>query len=199
MTIRASAMGAREWGMLLALSLAWGGSFFFNAVALRELPPLTLVWLRVAVAAATLLVAMRVLGRPMPRRRATWAAFAAMGMLNNAVPFVLIVWGQHRIASGLASILNATTPLFTVLVAHVLTPDEKLTTRKAGGVALGFAGAAVMVGAFARGEPGTPGQSGMRPPRSRASPLRSPMPSPGSSAAGSAAWPCRRSRRPPDR
>ena len=78
-----------------------------------------------------------------------------MGLLNNIVPFVLIVWGQHHIASGLASILNATTPLFTVLVAHLLTPDERLTPLKAAGVAAGFAGAVIMIGPDALGGLGT--------------------------------------------
>ena len=139
-------MGRREWAMLLALAVLWGGSFFFNGVAVRELPSFTLVWLRVAVAAVTLLGVQRLLGQRMPRDGRVWAAFFGMGMLNNVVPFVLIVWGQHGIASGLAAILNATTPLFAVLVAHVLTADEKVTPLKAMGVAVGFAGAAVMVG-----------------------------------------------------
>jgi drug/metabolite transporter (DMT)-like permease len=139
-------MGGREWLMLLALAVVWGGSFFFNGVAVRELPSFTLVWLRVAIAAATLLLVLRLLGQPVPTERRIWAACFGMGLLNNVLPFVLIVWGQHRIASGLASILNATTPLFTVLVAHLLTPDEKLTPLKAAGVVVGFAGAAVMIG-----------------------------------------------------
>jgi drug/metabolite transporter (DMT)-like permease len=139
-------MGGREWAMLLGLAALWGGSFFFNGVAVRELPSLTLVWLRVAVAALALLLTLRMLGQSLPRDRCIWAAFLGMGLLNNALPFVLIVWGQHRIASGLAAILNATTPLFGVLVAHALTRDERLTALKAGGVALGFAGAAVMIG-----------------------------------------------------
>ena len=139
-------MGGREWAMLLALAALWGGSFFFNGVAVRELPSFTLVWLRVAVAASTLLLALRLLGQRMPTDGQAWAAFFGMGLLNNVLPFVLIVWGQHRIASGLASILNAATPLFTVLIAHLLTRDEKLTPFKAAGVAVGFVGAAVVIG-----------------------------------------------------
>jgi drug/metabolite transporter (DMT)-like permease len=108
-------MGGREGAMLLALAALWGGSFFFNGVAVRELPSLTLVWLRVAVAALALLLTLRMLGQSLPRDRCIWAAFLGMGLLNNALPFVLIVWGQHRIASGLAAILNATTPLFGAL------------------------------------------------------------------------------------
>jgi drug/metabolite transporter (DMT)-like permease len=139
-------MGGREWAMLLVLALLWGGSFFFNGVAVRELPSFTLVWLRVACAAVTLLAVLRLLGQRMPMHGRVWIAFFGMGLLNNVLPFVLIVWGQHRIASGLASILNATTPLFTVLIAHLLTPDEKLTPLKGAGVVVGFVGAAVMIG-----------------------------------------------------
>ncbi len=141
--------------MLLCLSVLWGGSFFFNGVAVRELPSLTLVWLRVAVAAVALLAVLRLLGHRMPTSSRVWAAFLGMGLLNNAAPFVLIVWGQHHIAGGLASILNATTPLFTVLVAHLLTPDETLTPLKAAGVAAGFAGAVVMIGPDLLGGLGT--------------------------------------------
>lgn len=151
----APAMSGREWAMLLVLAVLWGCSFFFNGVAVRELPSFTLVWLRVAVAAATLLLVLRLFGQRMPTEGRVWAAFFGMGLLNNVLPFVLIVWGQHHIASGLASILNATTPLFTVLVAHLLTPDEKLTPLKAVGVAVGFGGAVAMLGPDALGGLGT--------------------------------------------
>ncbi|MBN8958985.1 MAG: DMT family transporter [Rhizobiales bacterium] len=139
-------MGWREWSLLLALAVLWGGSFFFNGVAVRELPSWTLVWLRVALAAAALLLLLRLLGQRMPRDGKVWRAFFGTGVLNNVLPFFLIAWGQHQIASGLASILNATTPLFTVLVAHVLTQDERLSARKLAGVIVGFAGAAIMIG-----------------------------------------------------
>lgn len=128
----ATAMGGREWAMLLLLAVVWGGSFFFNGVAVRELPSLQ-VWMRVAVAAATLLLLLGAVGHRMPKQGPVWAAFFGMGLLNNAVPFALIVWGQHHIASGPASTLNATTPLFTVLIAHLLTPDERLTPLRAAG------------------------------------------------------------------
>ena len=142
----AGTMISREWAMLVALAIVWGGSFFFNGVAVRELPSFTLVWLRVAVAAVALLAVMRLTGEHLPRDRHAWTAFVGMAILNNVLPFVLIVWGQHHIASGLASILNATTPLFTVLIAHWLTLDERLTPLKAAGVIVGFAGAVVMIG-----------------------------------------------------
>jgi drug/metabolite transporter (DMT)-like permease len=145
------AMTRTEWAMLLALSVLWGGSFFFTGVALRELPPLTLVLLRVGLAALILNLALPALGLPMPRDRRTWAAFFGMGFLNNAVPFCLIVWGQTHMASGLAAILNATTPLATEIVAHVLTSDERMTGNRLAGVHIGLAGVAVMVGPTALG------------------------------------------------
>jgi len=139
-------MSAFEWAMLLALATVWGGSFFFNEIAVRELPVFTVVVARVALAALILLLVMRWRGERMPRGRGVWAAFFAMGLLNNAIPFSLIVWGQQHIASGVASILNASTPLFTVLLAHLLTSDERMTPGKLAGVLTGFAGVGVMIG-----------------------------------------------------
>lgn len=140
------AMTPFEWGMLVALSVLWGGSFFFTGIAIRELPPLTIVFLRVALAAAILLVVLKAVGVPIPKSRSVWLAFLGMGFLNNVVPFCLIVWGQTHIASGLASILNATTPLFTVVVAHILTADEKMTGGRLVGVLFGLVGVVVMIG-----------------------------------------------------
>jgi drug/metabolite transporter (DMT)-like permease len=139
-------MGAREWTMLIALSVLWGGSFFFVGVAVRALPPMTVVALRVAGAALILAVVLRALGLRLPGGSRFWAAFLGMALLNNAVPFLLLAWGQTAIASGLAAILNATTPLFGVALAHFLTADEKLTPGRLAGVATGFAGVVVMVG-----------------------------------------------------
>lgn len=135
-----------EWLMLIGLATVWGGSFFFNEIAVRELPVLTVVACRVALAAVILLVILHLRGDRMPRGRQVWAAFLGMGLLNNAIPFSLIVWGQQYIASGVASILNATTPLFTVVLAHLLTHDERMTAAKLAGVLIGFAGVAVMIG-----------------------------------------------------
>lgn len=139
-------MGAREWLLIGALSVLWGGSFFFVEVALESLPPLTVVLMRVGLAALALLIVMRARGIAVPREPGLLAGFAVMGALNNVVPFSLIVWGQVHIDSGLASILNATTPLFTVLLAHLLTADEKLTPQRLAGVALGLGGVVVLIG-----------------------------------------------------
>ena len=152
---RIRAMGPLEWLLLLSLSILWGGSFFFVEVIVGTLPPLTIVVLRVGLAALALNLVLMAVGRRLPWDGGVWRAFVAMGCLNNLVPFCLIVWGQTHIASGLASILNATTPLFTVLVAHWLTADEKMTRGRIFGVAVGFLGVTAMVGADALRELGT--------------------------------------------
>ena len=139
-------MGMAEWVMLLSLSVLWGGSFFFTSVALEELPPLSIVVLRVGVAALILNVMIQVFGQRMPRDRQIWRAFFGMGVLNNVIPFCLIVWGQTQIASGLAAILNATTPFFTVLLAHYLTSDEKLAANRVLGILVGLIGVVVIIG-----------------------------------------------------
>lgn len=139
-------MSGRAWTLLVALAFLWGGTFFFQEIALRGLPPLTIVFGRVALAATALLLFVRLRGLSLPREPHVLGAFLVMGLLNNAIPFGLIVYGQTGIASGLASILNATTPLFAVLLAHALTEDERLSARRLGGVVLGLAGVAVIVG-----------------------------------------------------
>jgi drug/metabolite transporter (DMT)-like permease len=141
-----STMRFQEWGLVLVLSVIWGGSFFFIGVAVKSLPPLTLVFLRVALAAVVLNLLVPAIGLRMPVDRKIWAAFWGMGFLNNLLPFSLIVWGQTHIASGLASILNATTPVFTVIVAHFLTRDEKLTVNRLIGVLVGLGGVGVIIG-----------------------------------------------------
>src|SRR6185503_13157663 len=140
------AMSATDWLLLVTLSVLWGGSFFFAKLAVLELPPLTVALGRVAIAAAILVTLARMTGVALPDRLAAWRPCVAMGLLNNAIPFGLIFWGQTHIPSGLAAILNATTPLFTVLVAHAATADEKLTPARLAGVAAGLAGVIVMIG-----------------------------------------------------
>ena len=132
--------------MLIGLSLLWGGSFFFAKIAVLELPPLTVALGRVAIAAAILITLARVTGVGLPATLSDWRPYALMGLLNNVIPFTLLFWGQTHIPSGLAAILNATTPLFTVLVAHVATADEKLTAARLAGLMAGLAGVTVMIG-----------------------------------------------------
>jgi drug/metabolite transporter (DMT)-like permease len=147
MTVAAQrAMTIREWGLLALLSLLWGGSYFFVGVAIREIPPLTLVTLRVGLAAALLWAGAPLLGVALPRDGKAIAALTVLGLGNNALPFALITWGQTRLPGGLASILIASTPLFTVLAAHVLTAEEKLSGLKLFGTLAGMAGVAWLIG-----------------------------------------------------
>lgn len=139
-------MGVTEWSLLVVLSVLWGGSFFFSKVALQELPTLTVVFLRVGIAACALAIYLKATGLTFPASATVWLAFAGMGLLNNLIPFSLLVWGQTSIASGLASILNATTPVFSLVIAHFLTADEKMVPNKLTGVGFGIAGVAVLIG-----------------------------------------------------
>jgi drug/metabolite transporter (DMT)-like permease len=147
-------MSATDWLLLVTLSVLWGGAFFFGKVAVAELPPLTVALGRVGIAAAILIVLMRLTGTTPPTGLAAWQPFAVMGLLNNALPFGLILWGQTHIPSGLAAILNATTPLFTVLIAHVVTADEKITPARMAGLTFGLAGVVILIGPDLLGEVG---------------------------------------------
>lgn len=133
-------MPAAAWGLLLTLSVLWGGSFLFIRIAVVDMPTLTVVLVRVGLAAAVLLAFARLTGVALPRDGRSWRDYLVQGILNNIVPFVLIVWGQKTIGAGLASILNATTPIWTVIIAHFATADEKLTGIKIAGTLTGLVG-----------------------------------------------------------
>lgn len=139
-------MGALEWGLVVLLSLLWGGAFFCTELALAGLPPLTVVLGRVGFAALTLWAVGALTGHRLPLAPRLWGAFLVMGFLNNLLPFSLIISAQVHIEGGLAAILNATTPLFTVLLAAGLTTDERLTPARLAGLQLGLAGVVVLVG-----------------------------------------------------
>ena len=139
-------MGLNQWLMLITLSILWGGSFFFVEVALNDLPAFSIVAFRVVISAAVLWAIVFMLKLPIPKSLGIWASFLLMGLLNNAIPFSLITWGQVQVSAGLASILNAAVPFFTVVVAGVLLPDEKVGPLKIIGVLIGFFGVAVMIG-----------------------------------------------------
>jgi len=135
-----------DWGLLVLLSLLWGGSFLCVGIAVQELPLLTIIALRVSLAALVLWGIALFSGHQLPRGRKTWQAFLALGLLNNVIPFGLIVFGQQTIGAGLAAILNATTPLWTVLIAALFLADERFSKQKLFGVLLGLVGVIVMVG-----------------------------------------------------
>ncbi|MCF8477244.1 MAG: DMT family transporter [Pseudolabrys sp.] len=144
-TAPSSSMDRQTWLLLVLLSVLWGGSFFFASAALRELPVLTVVLARVAIGAALLLPFLKRLGGALPTTPSGWTPFFVMGMLNNVIPFTLLVAGQTYITGGLASVLNATTPLFTVLVMASF-GDEKLIARRIAGVTIGLIGVIVLRG-----------------------------------------------------
>ncbi|HKP34667.1 MAG TPA: EamA family transporter, partial [Sphingomicrobium sp.] len=139
-------MNRSDWLILGTLALIWGGAFFFIGVAVRHVPPLTYVWLRLTIAAVAMWLFLRFKGQGLALPPGAWGSIVLLALLNNALPFALFGWGQTHIASGLASILNATTPIWGVLVAHFLTHDERMTPRKIAGVLLGFGGVATMIG-----------------------------------------------------
>jgi drug/metabolite transporter (DMT)-like permease len=141
-----SQMNRSDWLILLALAAIWGSAFMFIGVAVRHVQPLTYVWLRLAIAAAGLWLFLKVTGKRIELPRQVWGSMIVLALLNNAIPFALFGWGQTHIASGLASILNAMTPIWGVVVAHFLTHDERMSPRKIAGVLLGFGGVAVMIG-----------------------------------------------------
>ena len=151
MTANDDRIDARDWSLLAVLSVLWGGSFFFNGVVLKELPPLTVVLLRVALAAMILLPVLRAYQIRFPVGLSGWKPFFAIALLNNVMPFSLIVIGQTYIPSGLASILNATTPLFTVLVMAAA-GDEKLHARRVVGVVTGLIGVMILHGQDLHGQ-----------------------------------------------
>jgi drug/metabolite transporter (DMT)-like permease len=150
-------MSPFAWGLLFLLGLLWGGSFFFARIAVFSIPPMTLVLLRLSIAAIAL--HLYIFGRfgIYPVLRRGWKSFLLLGLINNAIPHTLLFYGQTEIGAGLASILNATTPIWTILLAHLLTADEKLTGARIAGALIGLAGCAVLVGPGLTLDAGVPG------------------------------------------
>lgn len=142
-------MALIDWGVLLLLSMIWGGSFFFNGVALRGLPPFLVVFGRVFIGSLGLLTLCIFANQDIRPHLHRWRELLILGTMNTALPFSLIVWGQQYISGGLASVINATTPAFTILVAHFFTRDEGASVRKFIGAGLGLGGVAVLIGADA--------------------------------------------------
>lgn len=136
----------RIWSEIALLGVIWGGSFLAVKLALIELPVTTVVAHRVFWAAALLWIYILARGLPLPRGLRAWAALAVMGILNNALPFSLMAWGQQFIETGLTAIFNAATAIFAVLVAALIFRDERLTPRRALGVATAFAGVVTTIG-----------------------------------------------------
>ena len=131
--------------LLLLLGTIWGSSYLFIKIIVAEVPVLTLVAGRLTLAAITMWLILRIRGSSTPRRRGLWRAYAVLGFMGLAVPHCLISWGEQYISSGLASLLQATTPIFTVILAHFLTNDEPITRAKSIGVLIGFVGVGILM------------------------------------------------------
>ena len=148
-------MTPREWGLLILLSFIWGGAFFLAAFSLREVNFYALTFLRVFIAALTLGLLALFLRASFPKGAGEWSRLALLSLFSTAMPFTLLYWAQTHIASGLAAILNAMTPIFTILIAHIFTQDERMDARRFMGVLAGIAGVAVIVGPSAIGHVGS--------------------------------------------
>lgn len=139
-------MTRRDWSLIAALAVLWGSAFILIEIGLRYVPPNTLVFARMALAVPPLLLLMQLRGVKLPTDAKSWTMLSVLGTLNVVLPYILFYWGMTQISTGLASILNATTPLWGVVTAHFLTPDEKATPARIIGVLFGVAGIAVMIG-----------------------------------------------------
>ena len=137
--------------LLFILGSIWGTSFMFIKIVVSEIGPLTLVAGRLGLAALSMVVLLRLRRVPLSRERRIWGGYAVVGLLNGALPFALISWGEQFIPSGWAALLQATTPIFTILFAHILTQDDRIDLRKALGVVVGFAGVALLMWPEVRG------------------------------------------------
>ncbi|NDJ78723.1 MAG: DMT family transporter [Chloroflexi bacterium] len=134
----------REWIIFWTLGVIWGSSFLLIKVGVEDLGPLPLVTIRLGLAALAMQVFLRLTGRHWPRQRTATIALIFIGVMNTAVPFTLITWGEQDIDSGLATVLNATVPLFTLVIAHMALADERITPQKAAGLLVGFVGVALL-------------------------------------------------------
>ncbi|MDQ8755844.1 DMT family transporter [Sphingosinicella sp. LHD-64] len=155
MATQPTSMSGRDWAILLALSVLWGGSFFFIEIAVESVAPFSLVLARLVLAGAVLWGVLLAKRERLPLPPGAASAFLILALLNNVVPFILFAWAQGTITGGLGSILNATTPIWGVIVAHIATTDERATPGKVAGVVLGFGGVAVMIGPSLLGQIGS--------------------------------------------
>ncbi|APX92986.1 hypothetical protein BWR19_08625 [Halomonas sp. 1513] len=148
-----------HWGLLISLVMLWGSSFSLTRIAVAQLTPSMVVMGRNAVAALLLGVLLLVWRRGLPRGRRVWAYMAVIAVIGNAMPFLLISWGQQRIDSGLAGILMAAMPLVTLVLAHFYIDGERLARHKVTGFVVGFVGIVVLIGPAALAELGGQGET----------------------------------------
>lgn len=150
-TSAAKSSHATEIALLLLLAALWGGSYTFIKLGVETIPPVTLIAARTLIAGAILVAIIRWRGLSLPRDLATWRLFLFQACLNSVLPFTLIAWAERSVDAGLATILNATTPVFVFLLTLAFAAQRKLDLRKAFGVAAGLAGIMLVVGVEAIG------------------------------------------------
>lgn len=138
-------MSLRDWFWIIALGAIWGFSFVFNAVLIREIGPLWVTTLRVSIGALGCWVVLFALRKSIPRDPKLWLQLGTLGLLSYAIPFALFPLAQAHLASGIAAIINALTPMVTAVISHFWVGGEKATTTKFTGVGIGFIGAAILV------------------------------------------------------
>ena len=140
-------MGAIEWTLIVLHSIMWGSAYFFGAIALRELPSLTITAFRLIPACIIVVGVCWMAGNRIPRTAEYWRRMLVLGVTNNVLPMMLILFAQHQVSGGIAAVFNAMTPLIAVVLAHFVTVDEKFTSHKGVGIAAGIIGVSVLVGA----------------------------------------------------
>jgi len=138
-------MSLRDWLWIIALGAIWGFSFVFNAILIREIGPLWVTTLRVSIGALGCWVVMFALRKSVPRDPKLWLQLGTLGLLSYAIPFALFPLAQAHLASGIAAIINALTPMVTAVISHFWLGGEKATPTKFTGVGIGFIGAAILV------------------------------------------------------
>jgi drug/metabolite transporter (DMT)-like permease len=136
-------MTSTEWALLLVLSVLWGAGYLFGQIALAELSPFAIAFSRVALATIALLAVGLFAGQTFRLSWKVGAFYLVLGAVGVLIPSILMLWGQTRIGAGLTSLLGATSPLFTVVIAHFLTRDEKMTPLRLGGMAVALVGVAL--------------------------------------------------------
>jgi len=145
-------VGPTEWFGLATLVTVWGSAFALTQVALEAIDPWWLTALRINIGAAALLALVHARGYRLPRTPRPWLWFAWLGAVGNVAPFALIAWGQQHVPSSLAGILMSAVPLVTIVVAHYVLPDERLTRRRLAAFVIGFAGVVLLIGPLALGD-----------------------------------------------
>ena len=132
------------WIGFWALGLIWGSSFLLIKIGVQDFTPLQLIAIRIGLAAIAMLLSLRLTGQHFPKDRHSRLGIVIVGLFNTAIPFFLITWGEQSIPSGVATVLNATVPLFSLIIAHFALSDEKITGFKVLGLASGFIGIVIL-------------------------------------------------------